>query len=96
MLYDLLMFISIYIYIFSKHIENNNYLNNAFDFIHPTTYTVNVENITVFLISLFSRFDNFPQILNLREYSVIRYTFYLLFFLNWIRALHIGIKRLAD
>jgi hypothetical protein len=45
-------------------------------------HTVNVENITVFLISLYSRFDNFPRILSRREYSVIYYIFYLLFF--WI------------
>jgi hypothetical protein len=30
----------------------------------------------VFLISLYSQFENFPWILNHREYSVIHYTAY--------------------
>jgi hypothetical protein len=52
-------------------------------YIHVVTRnTVNVENITVFSISLYSRFDNFSRILNHHEYSDIHYIyiFYLLFF----------------
>jgi hypothetical protein len=38
--------------------------------------TVSVENVAMFLISLYSRFDNFPWILNHHEYFVIHYTAY--------------------
>jgi hypothetical protein len=69
----------------SVHLSIQKYLfktmNNSIKSITHLS-TVNVENITVFLISLYSRFDNFPRKLNHREYSVIHYIyiFYLLFF----------------
>jgi hypothetical protein len=47
----------------------------------------------VFLISLYSRFDNYPRILNHREYSVIHYIFYF-FFLNWIHVFTSGLRDL--